>query len=47
MAENNKEKQDMIDELNEKFKHEVNKFILKAEFEKLYQELIKSNEKED
>lgn len=47
MTENNKEKQDIIDELNEKFKHEVNQFILKAEFEKLYQELIKSNKKED
>ena len=47
MAENNKEKKDMINELNEKFKHEVNQFILKAEFEKLYQELIKDNKKED
>ena len=47
MAENNKEKQDMVNELNEKFKHEVNQFILKAEFEKLYQELIKNNKKED
>ena len=47
MTENNKEKQDIINELNEKFKHEVNQFILKAEFEKLYQELIKDNKKED
>ena len=47
MTEDNKEKQDMINELNEKFKHEVNQFILKAEFEKLYQELIKDSKKED